>query len=97
MIRKRHIITAIATLTILLLTNSFWLKFEPVTVNFKLSGSGNTVVGTKLSGLFFHSSRVYKEYNLDNNQNISIKINDAKYFNRLKLTIDNNNLSGGGA
>lgn len=86
-IRRRSVIACALTLISLLVTSGVWFKIKPVDLNFKLQGGGSAEVCAKLLNPIIHSKKSSKTFDLNQDNNIKLKISGIRNFNKAKIIV----------
>lgn len=94
-IRRRSVIACALTLISLLVTSGVWFKIKPVDLNFKLQGGGSAEVCAKLLNPIIHSKKSSKTFDLNQDNNIKLKISGIRNFNKAKIIVRVANSGGG--
>lgn len=98
--KKRVGISLFATIFCIILTNKFWLLYEPVNLSFTMKGSGVysiTAIFNKHDNNDFVSCKYAAgTFNLNEDNKISLNVKRGKKLKRLKIAVNTEESSEGG-
>lgn len=90
--KKRIIISFIATGILVASTYKCWLTYKPINLNFHISGSGiyniKTYLNKKDNNEFKRNKTANEIVNIDSTQDVSLSIKKCKKAKRLKIAFD---------
>ena len=97
--KKRVIISLVATIVCVVLTNKFWFLYEPVNLSFHMNGTGiykiTAIFNKHNDNDFFFCKSAEGEFNLGENNKISLNVKRGKKLKRLKIVVNTESRGGG--
>ncbi len=95
LIKRRFIIALIITITILILSNKFWLDFKPMIVDFDIFGKGicniEVQLNKKNNDKFQKIKTQFTSINLDKDSHIKLSIEKSRFPKRFRIIFNNIN------